>query len=258
VSASPAAPLLVLIHGAWASSWVWDPVIPALEAHALDVATVVLPGSESPEAHSTIARNVETVLTAVGDHPGPVFLVGHSGGGITVSAAGEALAQRLAGRLAGAVYVAGIMLPSGVSFDELRARWSDAPENSGVAPYLEPALDGRGSTVPQRAAIDCLFQLAPADQAQAAAHLLQPQWYAGLDIVPTWTPDGFGRVRRLYIEAVHDRDIPLPLQRRMQQRSPGAEVVTLDSDHCPQLSAPEALVAAIVDFVGASGAPAAT
>jgi pimeloyl-ACP methyl ester carboxylesterase len=222
-------------------------VIPALQAHALDVATVVLPGSESPEAHSTIARNVEAVTAAVGDHPGPLFLVGHSGGGITVSAAGEALADRVAG----AVYVAGIMLPSDVSFDELRADWSHDPADYGVGPYLESALDGRGTTVPLQAALDILFQLAPAGTAEAAARRLQPQWSAGLDIKAAYTAEGFGAVRRLYVEAVHDRDIPLALQRRMQQRSPGAEVVTLDSDHCPQLSAPEALVAAMVDFVEA-------
>lgn len=246
MTGSPAArPLLALIHGAWASSWVWEPIVSALEAHGLDVVLVDLPGSESPESSSTIEHNVEAVAAAVGDHPGPIYLVGHSGGGITVSAAGEALAERVAG----AVYVAGIMLPSGVDFDDLRAEWSTDPANLGVAPYLEPALEGRGTTVPAAAAVDILFQLAAVGHAEAAARRLQPQWTAGLAIVPTWTPERFGRVRRLYIEAAFDRDLPLPLQRRFQEYSPGAEVATLESDHCPQLSTPEPLVAVIADFV---------
>jgi pimeloyl-ACP methyl ester carboxylesterase len=238
-------PLLVLIHGAWASSWVWDPITPALRARGYTVVAVELPGSESPEELSTIGSNVDVVSRAVGDHPGPVYLVGHSGGGITVSAAGEALADRITG----AIYVAGIMLPSDVPFIDLRAQWSIDRALSGVEPYLVFSPDGRSSTVPSDAAVACLFQRAPIEAALSAARRLQPQWMAGLDIVPTWTAERFGRVRRLYIEATDDRDLPLALQRRFQERSPGAHVVTIDADHCPQLSAPDALAEAIVQFV---------
>jgi pimeloyl-ACP methyl ester carboxylesterase len=176
-----------------------------------------------------------------------VFLVGHSGGGVTVSAAGEALADRVAG----VVFVAGIMLPSRVGFDELRAEVTDDPAMLGAAPFVEPALSGRGTTVPADAAVALLFQRAAPAVAVAAARRLVPQWNTGLDIVPTWTAEGLGRVPRLYIEASEDRDIPLEIQRHMQRRSPGAAVVTLDSDHAPQLSAPEGLVAMVGAFVEA-------
>lgn len=240
-------PLLVLVHGAWAEAWVWDPVIGMLRAQGLDVVAVELPGWREPEERSTIAENVRVVADAIGDHLGAAFLVGHSGGGITVSAAGE----EFAGRLAGVVYVAGIMLPSGVGFDELRAEVTDDPAELGAAPFVEPALEGRGTTVPTDAAVALLFQRAAPADAVAAARRLVPQWNAGLDLVPTWTAAGLGSVPRLYVEASDDRDIPLRIQRHMQRRSPGAEVVALDSDHAPQLSAPEELADAIARFVDA-------
>jgi pimeloyl-ACP methyl ester carboxylesterase len=238
-------PLVVLVHGAWAAGWVWDAVVPLLDARGIDASVVELPGSAQPEERSTIEANVERVTAAIGDREGRVFLVGHSGGGITVSAAGEVLA----GRLSGVVFVAGIMLPSGVGFDALRDELGDDPALHPLDAYLEPALGGRGTTVPPEVAVATFFPRAEAGAAIAAARRLEPQWNAGLDILPAWTPARFGALPRLYVEAREDRDIPLRLQRHMQQRSPGATVVTLDSDHAPQLSAPEALVAELVAFI---------
>jgi pimeloyl-ACP methyl ester carboxylesterase len=240
-------PLLVLVHGAWASSWVWDPVLPELRARGFDVVAPDMPDAAEPEELSTLDEHVARIVAAIGAHAGPVLLVGHSGGGIPVTAAGE----RLAGRIAGAVFVAGIMLPSGVGFDALRAEVTDDPGMLGAAPFVEPALGGRGTVVPPDAAVALLFQNAAPADAVAAARRLQPQWNAGLDLVPTWTAGGFGSLPRLYVEATADRDIPLGIQRHMQRRSPGARVVTLDSDHAPQLSAPAELVAAITAFAAA-------
>lgn len=239
-------PVLVLLHGNWAGRWVWDPVLPALRARGFDAVAVDLPAHTDPESESSVAGHVARVRAAVGDRPGPIHLVGHSGGGLTVTAAGEALAERVAG----VVYVAGIMVPSGVGFDALRAELDLPEEDLGVGPYLEPALGGAGTVVPADAAVALLFQRAPAASAVAAARRLAPQWSVGLDLAPEFTRERFGRLRRLYVEAAEDRDLPLGLQRHMQRRTPGAEVVTLDCDHAPQLSAPTELVDVLAAFVG--------
>ena len=246
-AAADAASVIVLLHGAWASSWVWEPIVPALRAYGYDVVIVDLPDSAEPVEASTLTENVDRVTAAIGDRPGRVHLVGHSGGGIVVTAVGEAMNDRIAS----VTYVAGIMLPSDVAFDDLRAEVGDEPELMGLAPFVESVRGGAATAVPGDAAVAVLFgRAAPAD-AVAAARRLQPQWNAGLDFVPTWTADRFGALPRLYVEARHDRDIPLVLQRHMQRRTPGAAVVTLDSDHAPQLSAPDALVAALTGFIGA-------
>ncbi len=237
----------MLLHGAWASSWVWEPVVPALRAHGYDVIAVDLPDSSDPESASTLAENVSRVRAAIADRPGRVHLVGHSGGGIVVTAVGEALVDRVAS----VAYVAGIMLPSGEAFDDVRAELGDAPELMGLAPFVEPVRGGAATVVPGDAAVAVLFSRAAPADAVAAARRLQPQWNVGLDLVPEWTAARFGSLPRLYVEATADRDIPLALQRHLQHRTPGAEVITLDSDHAPQLSAPDALVRALAAFIDA-------
>jgi pimeloyl-ACP methyl ester carboxylesterase len=56
-------------------------------------------------------------------------------------------------------------------------------------------------------------------------------------------------VPRVYIEATQDRSVHLPLQRRMQQMTPCRAVLGLDTDHAPQLSAPAALTALLLEAV---------
>ncbi|HCA65803.1 MAG TPA: alkyl salicylate esterase, partial [Pseudomonas sp.] len=111
---------IVLIHGAWAGSWVWDSLQDGLRSaghrpHALD-----LPGNGSdatPLAEVSLQRYVEHVGALIETLPGPIHLVAHSGGGITATA----VAERYAERIAGVTYVAGMMLPSGMGFGELCA-----------------------------------------------------------------------------------------------------------------------------------------
>ncbi|CUR56829.1 Esterase (fragment) [metagenome] len=187
--------------------------------------------------------NVAEIGRRLARRRGPVFLVGHSGGGATVTAAG----QRYAHRVTGAVYVAGMMLPSGVGFAQLCGEVTSSID--GVVPHLRRTRDRLGTTVPREAGAALFFQRAGADDAIAASRRLSPQLDSGLALVPRWTADKFGRIPRLYIEARHDRAVPLTLQRHMQRRSPGASVVTLASDHCPQLSATDRLTDSLVDFM---------
>ena len=129
---------IVLIHGAWAGSWVWDSLQDGLRSaghrpHALD-----LPGNGSdttPLAEVSLQRYVEHVGALIETLPGPIQLVAHSGGGITATA----LAERYAERIAGVAYVAGMMLPSGMGFGELCAELArDFPEVSGIGPISRP------------------------------------------------------------------------------------------------------------------------
>jgi pimeloyl-ACP methyl ester carboxylesterase len=69
-------------------------------------------------------------------------------------------------------------------------------------------------------------------------------------IAPEWTAAGAGTVRRLYIEALQDRSVPIAVQRTMQRLVPGADIATLDTDHAPQLSCPDRVAAMLLDFAG--------
>jgi len=229
---------VVLVHGAWAGAWVWDTVLGPLRAagftpHALD-----LPGAGTWGATDVTLDDVAGHVAAhVTTLDGPVFLVGHSGGGIVVTQ----VAEQLPDRIAGVVYVAGMMLPSGTGFGQLCDALGLAPP-VGISRWLRPTADGRGTVVPPEAGAAVFFhEAAPAD-AVAAARRLVPQLETARLMAPAWTPERFGTVPRLYVEATLDRTVPLVAQREMQRLVPGARVITLDTDHAPQLSARDELV----------------
>ena len=247
---------IVLIHGAWAGSWVWDGIVPGLRAagfrpHALD-----LPGNGSdglPAAEVTLERYVEHVLACLARLSGRACLVAHSGGGVTATQVAEAAPDKVAG----VIYVAGMMLPSGMSFAELMAPLKAAdPEAAGIVPHLRWNDDRSASSVPPEAARRIFFQNAPAEAAVAAAARLSPQPERARAASPRWTAERFGRVPRLYIEALEDRSVVPAAQRRMQALVPGARVVSLRSDHAPQLSAPAELLVAMRPFLAELAAAA--
>jgi pimeloyl-ACP methyl ester carboxylesterase len=73
------APVVVLIHGLGGSHHTWDRVLPLIEPHAR-VHAFDLSGSDSIEQDADQAAELV---------PGPVVLVGHSRGGLVVTAIAE-------------------------------------------------------------------------------------------------------------------------------------------------------------------------
>jgi pimeloyl-ACP methyl ester carboxylesterase len=188
--------------------------------------------------------------SVIGDRK--VSLIAHSGGGLTATAC----AERWPERVARIVYVAGMMLPSGTTFVDLTAQVSQTnPEASGINPHTIWSADRRVTRIPPEAAIAHFFNDCSTEDAQAAAARLTPQGEGGRAVTVHTTPERFGRVPRLYVEALDDRSVILPAQRLMQTLVPGAQIVSLPTGHAPQFSAPEALAAAIIPFLAA--APAA-
>ncbi|OWY83649.1 alpha/beta fold hydrolase [Rhodococcus sp. BUPNP1] len=235
---------VVLVHGAWAGSWVWDTLLEPLRRAGHVPHPLSLPGVGSWGADDV---TLDDVAAVVADHvaglDGRVILVGHSGGGIVVTQVAEMLPERVAG----VAYVAGMMLPSGVDFGMLcDGLGLEAPV--GISRWLEPTEDCRGTIVPPEAGAAVFFHEADAADAIGAARRLVPQLETARLMAPTWTPERFGGLPRLYIEATLDRSVPIVTQREMQRLTPGAQVVSLESDHAPQLSARDDLAAALVEW----------
>ena len=135
MSASKA--IFVLIHGGWHNHSAWDRVTPILEANGFEALTLDLPGAganaiaptslglrpfdpaafaaeRSPIAGVTQEERTQAVVALVkgaaslGD--GKVILVGHSAGGMTISA----VAEQVPNLLLAVVYLAGFMVPNGM------------------------------------------------------------------------------------------------------------------------------------------------
>ncbi len=200
MSATKAA--FVLVHGGWHDRSSWDKVTPILEANGFTALTLDLPGAgvnaiaptslgvrpfdaaafaaePSPMAGVTQADRTRAVValvkTAASLGDGKVVLVGHSAGGMTISAVAEQVPERLLA----VVYLAGFMVPSGMP---LLAMLQHASMASALAPGLfvgDPAAIGAtrihaGSTNDAyRSLLKASFygDVSEADFAQAAASL---------------------------------------------------------------------------------------
>ncbi|PTW61062.1 pimeloyl-ACP methyl ester carboxylesterase [Breoghania corrubedonensis] len=240
---------VILIHGAWQGSWAWNSFAPLLEADGFDVFAADLPGNGSDStdpADVTLDVYLDYFGRLLTEIARPVSLIAHSGGG----AIATAVAERHAEQVARIVYVAGMMLPSGASFADVQAEIDGSSAvPSGVTGELTWSADRRVTTVPRAAATAILFSDCAPDLAAAAAAKLTPQGEGGRAIRVMTTPERYGRIPRLYVEATEDRSLLLDVQRRMQQLVPGATVISLPTGHAPHVSAPYLLAEAILPFL---------
>lgn len=247
---------VVLIHGAWAGAWVWDRLIPLLQAAGLRTFAVDLPGNgtdATPASDVSLALYVAHVGEVLARLGRPASLVAHSGGGLIASALAEAFPERVV-RIA---YVAGMMLPSGASFADLVASVLPRhPEAAGIGPHLLWSRDRTTSRVPEAVARRIFFHDCPEDLARGAALRLRPQPEGGRAVRVRLTPERFGRVKRLYVELLHDRSVVPAVQDRMCTLVPGAERVPIPTGHAPQLGAPQLLAGVLLPFL-AAGTPLA-
>lgn len=236
---------MLLIHGAWQGSWAFSAWLPELARLGWTTHAVDLPGNGCTEDHTppeqiSLGRYVEHVLAELARFEGPVVVLGHSGGGITASQVAEAAPEKVSAL----VYLAGMMLPSGQSFGDLIRECealNPGADYCGIGAHLKWSPDGRFSSVPQDAAREVFLHDCPPAAAARAAASLKPQAESGRLMRNTLTAARFGQIPRIYVEALYDRSVMLPLQRRMQLLTPGAHRITLACGHVPQLAEPVAL-----------------
>ena len=231
---APMPAKIILIHGAWAGPWVWDALCPELEAFGHAPVALALPGDGT---HPTPpeAVEVEDFFTALDEAigEGPAVLVGHSGGGMLVQAA----ACRWPERVSHGVWIAGMLLKPGQSFDDIQETIAGPGGRIGVTPHIQASPGGTTSTVPTCASIHHFFQDLPEDVAEGAAARLTPQPSAGYRIPVTGGP-AFDALPKLYIHANMDNSVLPDAQRLMCAGQSNLMVIDMDTGHAPQVGAP--------------------
>jgi pimeloyl-ACP methyl ester carboxylesterase len=113
------------------------------------------------------------------------------------------------------------------------------------------------ATMPDEASTDALYGRCSEEVAAWAVEHQRPQ-----AVAPYATPvslddrEAFDAIPRSYVLCKRDRAIPPPLQRLMLERAGCEEVIELDTDHSPHLSATAELAQAL-DELATRSAPAA-
>jgi pimeloyl-ACP methyl ester carboxylesterase len=238
----------VLVHGAWHGAWAWDAIVSRLKAAGHDAIAVDLPGNgrdATPPQQVTLALYAAHVAKIVDAVAGPVVLVGHSMGGMTVAQTCEMRPERVAL----AIYLCAFVLPNGTSVLEFYGKYLQ-PWMRGAHSRVTHDAQGLCSSIDPAAAVEVFYHQAERSLAEAAAKRLTPQPEGARRSRIQLTAERFGGVPRVYIEARDDRSVHLPLQRQMQELTAFAAVYGLESDHAPQLSQPDKLAALLLEAVG--------
>jgi pimeloyl-ACP methyl ester carboxylesterase len=221
----------VLIHGAFCESWYWRKVIPLLEKAGHRVIALDLPGhgknKKAAADEITLQTYTDYVAGVLDKQPEPVILVGHSMGGIVISQTAEYRPDKIK-KL---VYLCAFLLKDGESLKSKGGGHHD-PLNAPYSALKELFLG------------DCSDE----DVRQFRARMVpEPGTIAGATI--HITDKNHGRVPRVYIECLRDNAILPSTQKQMYTDMPCERVITMDTSHMPNLSAPEELAKNLISVI---------
>jgi pimeloyl-ACP methyl ester carboxylesterase len=233
-------PSIVLVHGAFEDVHVWDKVTANLQADGYHVIAIDLPGRPSaPMAIDKVSADVyrDTVLQAVAKEARPVVLVGHSFGGIAISAAGEAEPQRVKTL----VYLAAYLPKNGDSLLSL----ATVDRDSKMGPQLNIDKVKGIASVNRAARADLFANDGPDGLRKAIPDMIIDEPLSPLATPVTLTPARFGKVDKVYIHTTQDQVVSPYLQGQMVAATPVRLELTLSTGHTPFLTDVSGLTAAI-------------
>ncbi|TNE55533.1 MAG: alpha/beta fold hydrolase [Bacteroidetes bacterium] len=226
----------VLVHGAYHGKWCWDKLIPRLEQFGHKAVAIDLPGmgaDSTPISSITFADYVDAICDAIGQQPNKVILVGHSLGGISISAAAEKCTEQISSL----VYITATVLRNGES---LMNKSVEDP-NPSEATFYRISDDNMYAEAIKEKAREAFYQDCKNKDVAFALTKLRPQPIKPITEAITISKGRYGTIPKYFIECANDRIFSLEYQRLLQGQFPFKKIYTIQTGHSPFLADPETL-----------------
>ena len=231
-------PTIVLVHGAFAESASWNPVIDLLESAGHPVVAAANP-------LRTLASDAASVADLVRTVDGPVVLVAHSYGGAVISNV-----PADAGEIIGLVYVAAFAPDPGETCNALAGRFPGSTLADALQPI--PRRDGMTDLVIVHDRFHDQFCAdVPARLAERMAVTQRPVTLEALT-APSGDRPLWRELPSWFVIAEEDRNIPAQLQHFMAERAGARRTLDVPgASHAVAVSQPQATSEVIMDAVSA-------
>jgi pimeloyl-ACP methyl ester carboxylesterase len=232
-------PTIVLVHGAFAESSSWNPVVSELQAKGYTTIAAANPLRSVKSDASFVASIVSSV-------PGPVVLVGHSYGGLVISNAANGLSN-----VKGLVYVAAFAPDKGESALTLSGKFPGSTLGGALAPPVTLA-DGNKDfyiaqdKLPAQFAADLPLavakQMAATQRPVTEAALNEASGDPAWKTVPSW-----------FVYGVEDKNIPAAALDFMAKRAGSKKTLAIPgASHVVMLSHPKEVARMIEEAASAA------
>ena len=239
----------VFVHGAFGGAWCWEPIRGPLESLGHTVEAFDLPGGgddPTPVGEVTLDSCAERVCDVLARRPEPAVLVGYSMGGAVITQAAANCPERVESM----IFVCAFMPADGQSLLDL----THLPEGEGDMIQANLVVEGDPpvASLSESVTAEAIYNRCTEQQQAWAVGRLRPQPVAPFANPVRVHDTALASIPRSYVFTRYDNSIPPALQRRMIREHPCANVVELDADHAPYLSATNELVTALVALTEAT------
>ena len=217
---------IVLVHGAFADGSSWAGTIAILQANHYNVIAVQNP-------LSSLEADIAATKRAIDLMDGPVLLVGHSYGGVVITAAGNDP------KVAALVYVCALIPDEGESVTDISQKDPNAPGSKEIR------ADKEGLLTLTKKGVDAYFAQDLPSAQRAIIYATQTPW--AVKATTTKIQKAAWKTRPSYMIIGLSDHMVTPQLARQEAKMIHASSLELASSHVPMLSMPKQVAAFIME-----------